>query len=51
MVDDERIRGVTDLAVMAVTGQHPVALAGEAGAVTPAAVVAGLAEAAAVEIP
>ena len=49
VVDDERIRSVTDAAEAAVAGQHPVALPGEAVAVAAAAVVAGLTQAAAVE--
>ena len=50
VVDDERRRGVTDAAGVAVAGEDPLPLAGEAVAVAPAAVVAGLAQAAAVEI-
>ena len=51
VVDDERRRGVTDAAGAVVAGEDPLPLAGEAVAVAPAAVVAGLAQAAAVEIP
>ena len=50
MMDDQRLGGVADAAVAAVAGQDPVTLAGEAGAVTPASVVAELAQSAAVEV-
>ena len=50
VVDDERRRGVTDAAGAAVAGEDPFPLAGEAVAVAPAAVVAGLAQPAAVEV-
>ena len=50
MVDDERRRGVTDAAEPTVAGQDPFPAPAEAGAGAPAAVVAGLAQPAAVEI-
>ena len=49
VVDDERRRGITDAAGTAVAGEDPLPLAGEAVAVAAAAVVAGLAQPAAVE--
>ena len=51
MVDDERRRGPADAAEVMVARQNPFPAPAEAGPRTPAAVVAGLAQAAAVEIP
>ena len=50
VVDDERARGKADAAGAAVAAEDLFPLAAEAGAVTPAAVVAGFAQAAAVEV-
>ena len=50
MVDDERRRGEADAAQVMVARQHPFPAPAEAGARSPAAVVADLAEAAAVEL-
>ena len=50
MVDDERIAGEADAAEAAVAGEDPFPLADEAGAGAAAAVVAPLAQAAAVEL-
>ena len=51
MVDDKRIRREADAAGAVVALEDPFPLAGEAAAVPAAAVVAPLAQAAAVEIP
>ena len=50
VVDDERRGGLADAAEMMVAGQHPFPAPAEAGAGAAAAVVAGLAQPAAVEI-
>ena len=50
VVDDERRRGVTDAAEPTVACQDPFPAPAEAGAGAPAAVVAGLAQPAAVEL-
>ena len=50
VVDDERRGGLADAAEVMVAGKYPFPAPAEAGAGAPAAVVAGLAEPAAVEI-
>ena len=51
VVDDERRGGLADAAEVMVAGQDPFPAPAEAGPRAPAAVVAGLAQSAAVEIP